>query len=115
MKMLWHKEMSRLFKKGYASGCEPVNLAIVGRCVDYATSAALNSLDGFGQLTEVLVSTAPTTPPMVSDVDEQFILNVFFLDPVSITSIQLCCDGPPDDVEASKPKTVRMVEDVLCT
>ncbi|CDR96035.1 Thioredoxin-like protein 1 [Babesia bigemina] len=107
-RMLWRNELNRLFRQGRTGGCEPVNLAVVGRCIDYTTSTALNALDGYGKLSEVLVSTSPNTPPMVSDVDEQLILKVFFLDPVSIVSIQLCCDAPPDDLEASKPKTVRL-------
>ncbi|GIX64985.1 PITH domain protein [Babesia caballi] len=106
--LLRHYELSQQLSRRAYSGGGPVNLALVVRCLDYSTSTALNAMDGYGQLSEVLLPTAVDSPPMVSDVDEQLILKLFFIEPVNIAYIVLQCDEPPDDVEASAPKTLHL-------
>lgn len=85
-----------------------VNLSLVGMCIDHATSSALNTLDGHGKLAEILMPMHEGGNPMVSDVDEQLILKVFFRDPVHVNAITINCDVKPADIDASPPKTMRI-------
>ncbi|UKK01297.1 hypothetical protein MACK_002110 [Theileria orientalis] len=87
---------------------ETKNLALQDRCIDLTTSSALNVLDGTCGLRDILFSCSESRNSMVSDVDPQLILKVFFREPVCIKSITLRANSKPENVDASPPKTVQI-------
>ncbi|UKJ88923.1 hypothetical protein MACJ_002169 [Theileria orientalis] len=87
---------------------ETKNLALQDRCIDLTTSTALNVLDGTCGLRDILFSCSESRNSMVSDVDPQLILKVFFREPVCIKSITLRANSKPENVDASPPKTLQI-------
>ncbi|EAN31109.1 PITH domain protein [Theileria parva strain Muguga] len=87
---------------------ETRNLALQERCIDLTTSTALNVLDGTFGLREILFSCSESKNSMVSDVDPQLILKLFFREPVCIDYLILRANSKPENLDASPPKTLQI-------
>lgn len=84
------------------------NLSLIDGCIDYASSIALNTINGYGQIRDILVSNDDIKRCVISAVDAQLILKIFFRGPVTMHYISFSCDRKPQEMDASQPKTMHV-------
>eukprot|EP00919_Chromeraceae_sp_WS-2016_P020898 GHVR01049590.1.p1 GENE.GHVR01049590.1~~GHVR01049590.1.p1 ORF type:complete len:202 (+),score=27.73 GHVR01049590.1:49-654(+) len=92
-----------------------VDLGACTDSVEYSQSAALNSNSAFGSLADILKAN-PDDKFLLSDVDQQLLLNVVFREPVTLTHILFRFNSGPrqgvesesEFVDSSGPKDVRI-------
>mmetsp|Transcript_44806 Transcript_44806/g.115963 ORF Transcript_44806/g.115963 Transcript_44806/m.115963 type:complete len:205 (+) Transcript_44806:126-740(+) len=92
---------------------EDVDLMVCTDLIDESRSMSLNGSSGYAQLVEVLAAN-PEDKAMVSDVDQEMMLKIFFKEKVNLSSVVLRFSRPPkaaegeEEIEACKPRLVKL-------
>ncbi|SJK86721.1 hypothetical protein BMR1_03g04805 [Babesia microti strain RI] len=110
-KMRKHQLMKYLQQKEHTPR-EPIDICRETNGVDLVQSTILNASPSYGSLEHVLVNSLSSASAVVSDVDHQMIVKIFFKQPTKVFALTINSQMPPDIADCLPPKIIQVYGDL---